>query len=100
DPDPDGAVQAAAAVDAFLAVRGTEDERAVSSAAGRAELDTVIGSIGRSVPVSGPTCTTGPATGTFTCVLPTDQGDLAFTVGPDVDDPATSGFEVIGAAIA
>ncbi|MBL8775054.1 MAG: hypothetical protein JNK12_03945 [Acidimicrobiales bacterium] len=89
--------RAADAVTAFLAVRGTDDERAVSSQGGRGELDAAIAAIGRAVPQGDPACSVGAAAGTFGCVLDTDQGPITFTVGPDADDPQTSGFEVIGA---
>lgn len=90
--------RAADAVTTFLSVRGTEAERAVSSQAGRAELDGVLTALGATSAQGAPACTAAPAAGTFACVLDTDRGPVTFTVGPDVDDPASSGFEVIGAA--
>lgn len=90
--------QAADAVTTFLSVRGTDAERAVSSQGGRVELDGVLAVLGATSAQGAPACTAGPAAGTFACVLDTDRGPITFTVGPDVDDPASSGFEVIGAA--
>lgn len=90
--------RAADAVTTFLSVRGTEAERAVSSQAGRAELDGVLTALGATSAQGAPACTAVPAGGTFACVLDTDRGPVTFTVGPDADDPASSGFEVIGAA--
>ena len=97
--DADGVAQATEAVQTFLAVRGTDDERAVSSQGGRGELDAAIAAIGRAVSQGDPACSAGADAGTFVCVLDTDQGPITFTVGPDADDPQTSGFEVIGAGI-
>ena len=95
----DGVAPATEAVQTFLAVRGTDAERAVSSQGGRAELDAAVATIGRAVPQGAPACSAGVDAGTFTCVLDTDQGPITFTVGPDTDDPQTSGFEVIGATV-
>ena len=97
EPGAEGATQASEAVQTFLAVRGTEAERAVSSQGGRDELDAAIAAVGPAVPSGDPACSVGATAGTFACVLDTDQGPITFTVGPDVDDPQTSGFEVIGA---
>ena len=99
DAHADGVAPATEAVQTFLTVRGTDAERAVSSQGGRDELDAAVATIGRAVPQGDPTCSAGVDAGTFTCVLDTDQGPITFTVGPDTDDPQTSGFEVIGATV-
>ncbi len=99
-----GGVDAAASSDAqqavrsYIATRGTDAERAFSSQGGRDELDAVIADLGRAVPQGDATCT-AVGVASFTCVQDTDQGAITFTVGPDPDDPATSGFEVVGAQV-
>ncbi len=85
------------AVRSYIATRGTDAERAFSSQGGRDELDAVIADLGRAVPQGEATCT-AVGVASFTCVQDTDQGAITFTVGPDPDDPDTSGFEVVGAA--
>lgn len=84
------------AVRSYIATRGTDAERAFSSQGGRDELDAVIADLGRAVPQGEATCT-AVGVASFTCVQDTDQGAITFTVGPDPDDPDTSGFEVVGA---
>ena len=59
DADAEGVAQASEAVQTFLAVRGTDAERAVSSQGGRDELDATIASIGRAVPEGDPACSPG-----------------------------------------
>lgn len=93
------ATDAQQAVRSYIATRGTEAERAFSSQGGRDELDAVIADLGPAVPQGDATCT-AVGVASFTCVQDTDQGPITFTVGPDPDDPATSGLEVVGAATA
>lgn len=93
-----GASDAQQAVRSYIATRGTDAERAFSSQGGRDELDAVIADLGRAVPQGDATCT-AVGVASFTCVQDTDQGAITFTVGPDPDDPATSGFEVVGAQV-
>lgn len=96
--DPAALEQAAGAVTTFLSVRGAEAERAVSSQGGRAELDAVLAATGATSVQGAPACSAAATAATFACVVDTDQGPITFTVGADADDPASSGFEVIGAA--
>ncbi len=96
--DPADLQQAADTVTSFLSVRGTDAERAVSSQGGRDQVDAALAASGATSAQGAPECTAGDVTGTFACVLDTDGGPITFTVGPDADDPASSGFEVIGAS--
>lgn len=100
DPDAEAGefdeADATEALEAFIAARGTDEERELSSETGREELDDIVDEAG-GIDLQGEPQCEAQGDDTFECVHDSDAGEITFVMG--IDEDSEGGLEMIGASL-